>query len=119
LRKGWEQRGRTASCGALGQRLKPRVRSVRLIAARDRAEVVLSSDTLKGLRSKPARLMRYPVSLLRRVLLQVRVVILGQDPYINQGEAMGLSFSVPPGEEMARACPCDVKNAAVRQQVSG
>lgn len=29
---------------------------------------------------------------------QVRVVILGQDPYINQGEAMGLSFSVPPGE---------------------
>lgn len=30
-------------------------------------------------------------------MLQVRVVILGQDPYINQGEAMGLSFSVPPG----------------------
>lgn len=28
---------------------------------------------------------------------QVRVVILGQDPYINQGEAMGLCFSVPPG----------------------
>uniref|UniRef100_A0A383VXT9 Uracil-DNA glycosylase n=1 Tax=Tetradesmus obliquus TaxID=3088 RepID=A0A383VXT9_TETOB len=28
---------------------------------------------------------------------QVRVVILGQDPYINQGEAMGLSFSVPRG----------------------
>jgi uracil-DNA glycosylase len=24
-----------------------------------------------------------------------RVVILGQDPYINEGEAMGLSFSVP------------------------
>jgi uracil DNA glycosylase len=30
------------------------------------------------------------------------VVILGQDPYINPGEAMGLSFSVPPGEERAR-----------------
>lgn len=29
--------------------------------------------------------------------VQVRVVILGQDPYINAGEAMGLSFSVPPG----------------------
>lgn len=28
---------------------------------------------------------------------QVKVVILGQDPYINQGEAMGLSFSVPKG----------------------
>ncbi len=28
---------------------------------------------------------------------QVKVVILGQDPYINLGEAMGLSFSVPKG----------------------
>lgn len=28
---------------------------------------------------------------------QVKVVILGQDPYINTGEAMGLSFSVPKG----------------------
>lgn len=28
---------------------------------------------------------------------QVKVVILGQDPYKNQGEAMGLSFSVPKG----------------------
>jgi uracil-DNA glycosylase len=27
----------------------------------------------------------------------VRVVVLGQDPYFNPGEAMGLSFSVPPG----------------------
>ena len=27
----------------------------------------------------------------------VRVVILGQDPYHGAGEAMGLSFSVPPG----------------------
>jgi len=24
-------------------------------------------------------------------------VVLGQDPYFNPGEAMGLSFSVPPG----------------------
>jgi len=28
---------------------------------------------------------------------KVRVVILGQDPYFNPGQAMGLSFSVPPG----------------------
>lgn len=28
---------------------------------------------------------------------QVKVVILGQDPYHNPGEAMGLSFSVPKG----------------------
>lgn len=26
---------------------------------------------------------------------EVRVVILGQDPYINEGQAMGLAFSVP------------------------
>jgi uracil DNA glycosylase len=33
------------------------------------------------------------------------VVILGQDPYINLGEAMGLSFSVPPGVcACVRAC---------------
>lgn len=30
-------------------------------------------------------------------LEQVKVVILGQDPYHNPGEAMGLSFSVPDG----------------------
>ncbi len=28
---------------------------------------------------------------------QVKIVILGQDPYHNPGEAMGLSFSVPKG----------------------
>ena len=28
---------------------------------------------------------------------KVKVVILGQDPYHNPGEAMGLSFSVPKG----------------------
>lgn len=28
---------------------------------------------------------------------KVRVVILGQDPYINEGEAQGLAFSVPKG----------------------
>ncbi len=31
---------------------------------------------------------------------EVKVVILGQDPYINQGEAMGLSFSVPDGTRL-------------------
>ena len=28
---------------------------------------------------------------------KVKIVILGQDPYHNPGEAMGLSFSVPRG----------------------
>ena len=41
-----------------------------------------------------------PPSLLFNAFAQcpfdtVKVVILGQDPYINPGEAMGLSFSVP------------------------
>ena len=31
-------------------------------------------------------------------IAQVKVVILGQDPYHNPGEAMGLSFSVPRGK---------------------
>lgn len=35
-----------------------------------------------------------------------KVVILGQDPYINPGEAMGLSFSVPAGTKM----PPSLKN---------
>lgn len=30
-------------------------------------------------------------------LASVRIVILGQDPYHSPGQAMGLSFSVPPG----------------------
>ena len=29
--------------------------------------------------------------------LDIRVVLIGQDPYINPGQAMGLSFSVPSG----------------------
>ncbi len=33
-------------------------------------------------------------------LNHVKVVILGQDPYINEGEAMGLSFSVPKGKKI-------------------
>ncbi len=33
-------------------------------------------------------------------LENLKVVILGQDPYINEGEAMGLSFSVPEGKKI-------------------
>tara|TARA_B100000575_G_C23141862_1_gene664716 strand:+ start:5585 stop:6316 length:732 start_codon:yes stop_codon:yes gene_type:complete len=31
---------------------------------------------------------------------KLKVVILGQDPYINEGEAMGLAFSVPEGKKI-------------------
>jgi uracil-DNA glycosylase len=37
---------------------------------------------------------------------QVRIVILGQDPYHNPGEAMGLCFSVPKGVRV----PASLKN---------
>ncbi|MBC9179708.1 uracil-DNA glycosylase [Pseudoroseomonas ludipueritiae] len=36
-------------------------------------------------------------ALMRTPLQQVRAVILGQDPYHQPGQAMGLSFSVPKG----------------------
>ena len=43
----------------------------------------------------------YPAQVLRALDLtprsQVRVVILGQDPYHGAGQAEGLAFSVPPG----------------------
>ena len=37
---------------------------------------------------------------------KLKVVILGQDPYHNEGEAMGLSFSVPKGKKI----PPSLKN---------
>ncbi|GIW85449.1 MAG: uracil-DNA glycosylase [Thermogemmata sp.] len=39
-------------------------------------------------------------------LSQVRVVLLGQDPYPNPGQAHGLCFSVPPGV----SCPASLRN---------
>jgi len=33
-------------------------------------------------------------------LNNIKLTILGQDPYINEGQAMGLSFSVPVGEKI-------------------
>lgn len=33
-------------------------------------------------------------------LCKIKVVILGQDPYHNENQAMGLSFSVPKGERL-------------------
>ena len=37
---------------------------------------------------------------------RARVIILGQDPYHNTGQAMGLSFSVPKGQPV----PSSLKN---------
>lgn len=38
-----------------------------------------------------------------RPLADVRILIVGQDPYPTQGDAMGLSFSVPRGVPMPRS----------------
>lgn len=48
---------------------------------------------------------------------EVKVVILGQDPYINQGEAHGLCFSVPEGVRM----PPSLKNVyqEIHEDVGG
>ena len=37
---------------------------------------------------------------------QLKVVVVGQDPYIKDGEAMGLSFSIPKNIK----CPPSLKN---------
>ena len=49
-----------------------------------------------GARLTPS-LVAAPSALNATPLASVRVVILGQDPYHSPGQAMGLSFSVPPG----------------------
>jgi uracil-DNA glycosylase len=53
---------------------------------------VLSSCRHAKTTSSPA-----PSSKTKTPNVKVRVVVLGQDPYFNPGEAMGLSFSVPRG----------------------
>ena len=45
-------------------------------------------------------------SMVKTPLEKVKVVLIGQDPYHNPGQAMGLSFSVPKGVEL----PPSLKN---------
>jgi len=49
-----------------------------------------------GARVYPAQVFR---ALALTPLSQVRVLILGQDPYHGAGQAEGLAFSVPPGQK--------------------
>ena len=39
-------------------------------------------------------------SMKHTAFCDIKVVLLGQDPYHNEGQAMGLSFSVPDGEKV-------------------
>jgi uracil-DNA glycosylase len=58
----------------------------------------------------------YPADPLRALrltpLAEVRVVILGQDPYHGPGQAEGLAFSVPPGVKL----PPSLRNIFVELQ---
>jgi len=43
------------------------------------------------------------LNAFRRPMADVRVLLVGQDPYPTPGDPMGLSFSVPPGRPMPRS----------------
>ena len=64
-------------------------------AMRDLAAFV-AAERAAGKRVFPEDALTF-AALSRTPLDQVKAVILGQDPYHRPGQAMGLSFSVPPG----------------------
>ncbi|KAL4221909.1 hypothetical protein ACF0H5_017962 [Mactra antiquata] len=59
-------------------------------------EMTLASEYIAGKKIFPPRELIFN-ALNLTPLDKVKVVILGQDPYHNDGQAMGLSFSVPEG----------------------
>jgi uracil-DNA glycosylase len=61
------------------------------------AEFVKQEYRTKTVYPRPADIFR---AFWLTPLQQVRVVILGQDPYHGPGQAMGLSFSVPAGMQL-------------------
>src|SRR5258708_3525656 len=58
-------------------------------------------QAISAVNAKATQLSPPPASIMNAFKLcpveKIRVVLLGQDPYIKPGEAMGLSFSVPSG----------------------
>jgi uracil-DNA glycosylase len=65
-------------------------------------ERALAADEAAGARIFPPAADRFRAFALTP-LPQVRVVILGQDPYHGEGQAHGLSFSVRPGVAVPRS----------------
>ncbi|MEI6722997.1 MAG: uracil-DNA glycosylase, partial [Betaproteobacteria bacterium] len=65
-------------------------------AALERAEAYVAAREAAGIAVYPPQALRYR-ALELVAPEEVRVVILGQDPYHGEGQAMGLAFSVPPG----------------------
>jgi len=56
----------------------------------------VAAERAAGKRVFPENALTF-AALRRTPLNQVKAVIVGQDPYHRPGQAMGLSFSVPPG----------------------
>jgi uracil-DNA glycosylase len=77
LDKGWQSLVLDFLASPIGSALSSRVKQ-----ALSEGKTVYPPDPLMALRLTP--------------LQQVRVVILGQDPYHGPGQAQGLAFSVPP-----------------------
>jgi uracil-DNA glycosylase len=73
------------------------VRSWRDSAAGRRLEAFVAERQAAGATVYPARVLRALEATPRE---QVRVVILGQDPYHGAGQAEGLAFSVPVGQRV-------------------
>ena len=67
-----------------------------LVQSIERAEAHVRAREQAGVDVYPPAPLRYRALDLVRPE-GVRIVILGQDPYFNPGEAMGLSFSIPRG----------------------
>lgn len=83
----------------------------------------LASDTGRALSAHMQEALRagktiYPVTPFKALVLtplsQVRVVILGQDPYHGPGQAEGLAFSVPSGVRL----PPSLRNIFKELQLS-
>ncbi|XP_076093395.1 uracil-DNA glycosylase-like isoform X2 [Mytilus galloprovincialis] len=68
-------------------------------------EVLLQKDYKKGVQVFPPKDLIFN-AFNKTPLDQVKVVILGQDPYHDDGQAMGMSFSVPDGMRL----PPSLKN---------
>jgi uracil-DNA glycosylase len=75
----------------------PLVRSWRESPAGRRLEAFVADRQAAGAEVYPAQVLRALEATPRE---QVRVVILGQDPYHGPGQAEGLAFSVPIGQRV-------------------
>jgi uracil-DNA glycosylase len=72
--------------------------SSRLVQALSAGQTIYPAEPFKALNLTP--------------LDQVRVVILGQDPYHGPGQAHGLAFSVAPGVRIPPSCLLYTSDAA-------